>query len=162
MGWVTAWLLIAKLQSSAQQNPVALALQEYGRIPKTIFILRWLQDASFRRRIGAQLNKGEALHALRRFLVVAFQGHVRQSQQEGQLNQVACLNLVTNAIIAWNTVYMQAILDQMAAERRPVEPKDVAHLSPARYEHINPFGHVRFDPSTVPPRGTLRPLRRAR
>jgi TnpA family transposase len=35
---------------------------------KTIFILRYLESEEYRRRINAQLNKGEALHALRRFL----------------------------------------------------------------------------------------------
>jgi TnpA family transposase len=32
---------------------------------KTIFILRYLLTERFQRRIGTQINKGEALHALR-------------------------------------------------------------------------------------------------
>jgi len=65
LGWVTASLFIAKLQSFRLQNVLTRALQEYGRLNKTIFILRYLLDEPFQRRTGAQINKGEALHALR-------------------------------------------------------------------------------------------------
>jgi len=42
LGWVTASLFIGKLQSFPQQNALLKALQEYGRLVKTIFILRYL------------------------------------------------------------------------------------------------------------------------
>jgi TnpA family transposase len=40
------------------------ALQEYGRLNKTTFILRYLLTEQVQRRIATQINKGEALHAL--------------------------------------------------------------------------------------------------
>ena len=39
LGWVTASLFITKLQSFQRQNVLTRALQEYGRLNKTIFIL---------------------------------------------------------------------------------------------------------------------------
>jgi TnpA family transposase len=99
LGWVTASLFIAKLQSFRRQNVLTRALQEYGRLNKTIFILRYLLDEQFQRRIGVQINKGEALHALRGFLFVANEGQIRRRYYEEQLNQVSCLNLVTNAVV---------------------------------------------------------------
>jgi TnpA family transposase len=42
LGWVTASLFIAKLQSFRRQNVLTRTLQEYGRLNKTIFILRYL------------------------------------------------------------------------------------------------------------------------
>jgi TnpA family transposase len=62
LGWVTASLLIAKLQSSRRKNALTCGIQEYGRLNKTIFILRYLLTEQVQRRIGAQINKGEALH----------------------------------------------------------------------------------------------------
>jgi hypothetical protein len=53
--------------------------------------------------------------------------------------------LVTNAVVLWNTVYMSAVLDQLKAEGYPVDDGDVAHLWPARYAHINPYGKYRFN-----------------
>jgi TnpA family transposase len=41
LGWVTASLLVQKLQAYPQQNALARALQEYGRLARTLHILRW-------------------------------------------------------------------------------------------------------------------------
>ena len=48
------------------------------------------------------------LHALRRFLFFAHEGKLQRRQADQQTNQILCLNLVTNAIVTWNTVYMNA------------------------------------------------------
>jgi hypothetical protein len=42
----------------------------------------------------------------------------------------APLGLVVNAIILWNTIYMDAALDQLRAEGFDVRDEDVARLSP--------------------------------
>jgi TnpA family transposase len=159
LGWVTASLFISKLQAYPRQNSLTRALQEYGRLIKTIFTLHYLQSEEYRRRINAQLNKGEALHALRRFLFFANEGKVRRKDAEEQLNQASCLNLMTNAVVAWNTIYMMAALDVLTAAGYAVEGDDLVHLSPARYEHINPYGKYRFELEAEWSRTTLRPLR---
>lgn len=35
---------------------------------RTVDVLRWFTDQAFRRRIGRQLNEGESLNDLRRFV----------------------------------------------------------------------------------------------
>ena len=85
------------------------------------------------------------LHALRRFLFFAHEGKVQHRQADQQTNQVLCLNLVTNAIVTWNTVYMNADID-------------LCHLSPALYGHVNPYGKYRFEIEGRAP--SLRPLRK--
>jgi hypothetical protein len=91
------------------------------------------------------LTRVEALHALREFLFFANKGTIRRKQEEDQANQAGCLNLLTNAVVAWNTVYMAAAIEQLRADGYAVRDEDIAHLSPARYEHINPYGKYRFD-----------------
>src|SRR5213080_3054160 len=125
-GWVTASLFISRMQAYPRQNALARALQEYGRLVKTLFILRYLESQDYRRRINAQLNKGESLHALRDFLFVADKGVIRRKQEEAQTNQAMCLNLITNAVGVWNTVYMQAVLDRLGREGLPVDEDDLA------------------------------------
>src|SRR5205814_8409538 len=158
-GRVTASLLIGKLQSYPRKNRLTRALQEYGRLVKTIFILRYLESEQLRRRINTQLNKGEALHGLREFLLFANKGVLRKKQDEELRNQAGCLNLVTNAVVTWNTVYMAAVIEQLRAEGRPVNEEDIARLSPARYEHINPYGKYRFDVEEALSLTPVRPLR---
>jgi TnpA family transposase len=85
MGWATASLLVGKLQSHRRQNAVLRALQEYGRLIKTIHIVRCLDSPEYRKRIGIQLNKGESLHDLRRFIFFANEGEIRRAQRSGAL-----------------------------------------------------------------------------
>jgi TnpA family transposase len=158
-GWVTASLFMAKLQSFEQRNSLLRALQEYGRLIKTCFILRYLNQQDYRQRIGAQLNKGERLHDLRRFLFFANQGQLRRPQEEDISAQAHCLTLVTNAVVTWNTVYMAEVLTQIQQQGTDISPEALAHLSPTRHEHINPHGKYLFDLELELKRTALRPLR---
>ena len=109
------------------------------------------------RSVPGALNKGEALHALRRFLFFAHEGKVQHRQADQQTNQVLCLNLVTNAIVTWNTVYMNAAIERLRAEGRIGRDINLGHLSPALYGHVNPYGKYRFEIEGRAP--SLRPLR---
>lgn len=159
-GFVTASLLISKLQSPQQKNALTKVLQEYGKLNETIFILKYLQSPEYRKKITVQLNKGEAIHALRRDVFIANEGKIRKHHQEDQLNQAACLNLVVNAITLWNTVYMQAALDQLKSEGCEINENDIRHLSPARSEHINMYGKYYFNVEEGLKRKNLRELRK--
>ncbi len=145
LGWVTASLLIQKLQSFPRKNELTRALQEYGRLIKSIFVLKWYEDEAYRRRICTQLNKGEALHSLRASFHIGNRGYIRRKDSEGLTNQVNCLNLVTNAVITWNTVYMAAAIEQMRNEGHIVNDEDIQHVWPSRFRHINVYGKYNFD-----------------
>ena len=107
---------------------------------------------------GARENVlSRALHALRRFLFFAHEGKVQRRQADQQTNQILCLNLVTNAIVTWNTVYMNAAIERLRAEGRIGRDIDLGHLSPALYGHVNPYGKYRFEVEARAP--SLRPLR---
>jgi len=158
LGWVTSSLLVSRLQARPRKNALTRALQEYGRLQKTIFLLRYARDVDLRKRINRQLNKGEELHALRRFLFFANEGEIRRAQYADQAAQALCLNPVTNAVIAWNTVYMAEVFRALRAEGHPVDDEDVRYLAPTLRAHINVYGIYRFDLDAVAPRGGLRPL----
>jgi TnpA family transposase len=115
-----------KLQAFRQQNALTQALQEYGRLIRTLHILRWYDDETGRRWINRQLNKGESVHSLRSAITIANRGQLRRKQEEALTNQAGCLNLVTNAVILWNTVYMTAAIEQLKKEGYPVQDSDLA------------------------------------
>ena len=158
-GHVTASLLVSKLQARPRQNRLARLLQEYGRLAKTLHVLRCLESEAYRRRISAQLNKGEALHALRSWLVFGGDGKIRRKQEDAQTEQAGCLNLMANAVVVWNTLYMEAAASALREGGHDVRDEDLAHLSPARHEHVNRYGRYRFDVEGAPDGRTLRPLR---
>ena len=87
---------------------------------------------------------------------------MRQRYREGQEDQLGALGLVVNIIILWNTLYINAALDQLAGEGYPIQPEDVARLSPLVFEHINllgampsrfrtPWCGASFDPFAIRP-----------
>lgn len=51
--------------------------------------------------------------------------------------QIGCLNLLTKAIILWNSVYMWEALKQLKKEGYPVNEEDLKHIWPTRFEHTN-------------------------
>jgi hypothetical protein len=55
------------------------------------------------------------------------------------------LNILTNAVIVWNTVYMQAALEALREEGYAVKDEDLVHLSPARFAHIHRYSTYHFD-----------------
>lgn len=99
------------------------------------------------------------VHDLRKFLFFAREGVVSQKYEEGQANQAGCLNLLTNAVIVWNTVYMQAALEAIRQEGYPVQAEDLAHLWPIRFAHIHRYGKYAFNVEAARARVRLRPLK---
>jgi Tn3 transposase DDE domain len=159
-GYVSAALLIARLQAGTRQHPLAKAMLEYGKLLRTLHAMRWFTDEAFRRRIGRQLNRGEALNDLRRCIFFANRGAVRHPHHDDQSTQAHCHTLVVNACVLSTTGYLQDAIDAQRADGHPVSADAIAHLSPAQFETINPYGTLTFDIAGVlerPRRALLRP-----
>ncbi len=158
-GTVSAPELIQSLFNSKRPTALGKAIAELGKIPKTAYMLNYISDENYRRRILTQLNRGEGRHSLAREIYHGKKGELRQSYHEGQEEQLGALGLVVNALVLWNTIYMQAALDQLEAEGFPILAEDKARLSPLGHSHCNFLGRHSFRPEGLPPSGTLRPLR---
>jgi hypothetical protein len=64
-----------------------------------------------------------------------------------------------NAVVLWNTLYLDAALAHLQAEGVAVQPEDVVRLTPLGYKHINVLGRYAFTLADAIARGQLRPLR---
>jgi len=159
LGTVQAAGLIRTLQTRDRPTKLARALEELGRLIKTLYLLRFIDDAAYRRRILVQLNRGESRHQLARIVFHGKRGELRQRYREGQEDQLGALGLVVNVIVLWNSIYMDAALNQLRAEGFDVRAEDVARLSPLGFDHINMLGRYAFILPDQIARGELRPLR---
>ena len=126
---------------------------------KSLYLLAYIGDEGYRRRILAQLNRGEGRHQLARAVFHGKRGELRQRYREGQEDQLGALGLVVNVIVLWNTIYMDAALNRLRAEGYDVRDEDVARLSPLGFEHINMLGRYACVLPDAVARGELRPLR---
>ncbi len=158
-GTVTASLMLRKLGSYPRQNGLAVALRELGRIERTLFILDWLQSVELRRRVNAGLNKGEARNALARAVFFYRLGEIRDRSFEQQRYRASGLNLVTAAIVLWNTVYLERATSALRGHGKSLDDTLLQYLSPLGWEHINLTGDYLWRSSAKVGAGKFRPLR---
>ena len=158
-GRVSASELMRSILRSKRPSTLARAIGALGRIPRTLYMLSYIDDEHYRRRILTQLNRGEGRHSVARAVFHGQRGELRQRYREGQEDQLGALGLVVNAIVLWNTMYMEAALNQLRAEGMEIKPEDVARLSPLIHKHINFQGRYSFALSESVARGGWRPLR---
>jgi TnpA family transposase len=158
-GTVTASLMLRKLGNYPRQNGLAIALRELGRIERTLFILDWLQSVELRRRVHAGLNKGEARNALARAVFFNRLGEIRDRSFEQQRYRASGLNLVTAAIVLWNTVYLERATNALRSHGQTVDDALLQYLSPLGWEHINLTGDYLWRSRAKVGAGKFRPLR---
>ncbi len=156
---VRAYDLLRMLGRDGHPSPLGQAFAEYGRIAKTLHLLALVDpvDETYRRAVNTQLTVQESRHRLARKIFHGQRGELRQAYREGQEDQLGALGLVLNAVVLWNTRYLDAALTTLRTAGHDVHDLDVARLSPLADRHINMLGRYAF---AAPPTGTgLRPLR---
>ena len=156
-GLIRPSILVSKLQSMQRQNPLQQALQELGRVAKTLHILEYVDDPLLRRRVLIGLNKGEHLHSLARDIAFGRQGRFHDRGYEAQLNRASALSLVINAIAVWNTRYFERAQTALARQGVPIPEHVWQHLSTLQWAHIHLNGSYHFTDITLS--GDFRPLR---
>lgn len=84
-------------------------------------------------------SKGESRHSLARTVYHGRRGEIYEKYREEQEDQLNVLGLATNAIVLWNTVYIQSALDYLRAQGEVIKEENEARLSPLGRKHINFF-----------------------
>ena len=98
-GTVLPSAMLKRLAAFQRQNQLDLALQELGRVERTLFMLDWLESPELRQRCQAGLNKSEQRHALAQVICTFKQGRIADRGQEAQQFRASGLNLVIAAVV---------------------------------------------------------------
>lgn len=120
------------------------AIGELRRIAKSLYLLAYLDDEAYLRRVLTQLNRGEVRHSLARAVFHGQKGELRQRYREGQEDQLGARGLVVNLLVLWTTRYMDLAVAHLRREGGVVRVGDAARLSPLGYAHVNPLGRYHF------------------
>jgi Tn3 transposase DDE domain len=150
-GKVRSSTILRKLGTESRKNKLYVAFRELGRVVRTMFLLRFMNDDELRRTINAATNIAEAWNGLIQWVAFGGAGVVRQNNREEQRKIIRYNHLVANLVVFHNVVSMTRVLQDLVDEGYLVTPEIIARLSPYKTEHINRFGHyeLRFD--HVPP-----------
>jgi TnpA family transposase len=135
-----AHIVVQRLTSSGASDRLTKAFINLGRIIKTEYILRYLTDPELRRTIQSQLNKGEYRHRIPRWIFFAEQGEFTTGDYEEIMNKASCLSLVSNAILFWNTIKIDGILERLKSQGEKVEMETLSHISLLPFKHVLPNG----------------------
>ena len=144
-GTVVPSVMLRKLAAYRRQNQLDLALQELGRIERTLFMLDWLESPELRRRCHAGLNKSEQRHSLAQVICTFKQGRIADRGAEAQQFRASGLNLVIAAIVFWNSTYIADAVAYLSAIGEPAPDTWLAHTSPLSWEHISLSGDFLWD-----------------
>ena len=128
-GHVAPSIMLPKLAAYERQNQLDVALQEIGKIERTLFMLDWLENPDLRRRCHAGLNNSEQRHALTQAIYTFRQGRIIDRSHEAQQYRASGLNLLVAAIVYWNTIYMDAAAQHLRSTSVAV-PDDLLAIPP--------------------------------
>ena len=106
LGTVTASEFVRTLQAPQRTSSLAGALANVGRVAKSLFLLSYVDDEAYRRRVRVQLNRHEKRHNVARKVFYGQRGEVRKRYREGQEDQLGALGLVVNAVALWTSFYL--------------------------------------------------------
>ena len=144
-GTVLPSAMLRKLAAYERQNQLDLALQEIGRVERTLFMLDWLESPALRQRCQAGLNKSEQRHALTGAICTFKQGRIADRTHEAQQFRASGLNLVIAAIVYWNSTYIADAANHLRSVGEPVPDDMLAHISPVGWGHIAFSGDFLWD-----------------
>ncbi|MBW4695348.1 MAG: Tn3 family transposase [Lyngbya sp. HA4199-MV5] len=138
-------VIVQRLTNSFPADRLSKAFTNLGRILKTQYILRYLTEPSLRQTVQRQLNKGEYRHKLPRRVFFADQGEFTTGDYEEIMNKASCLSLVSNAILYWNTIKINEIVESLRAQGEMIEDETLSHISLLPFRHVVPNGTYFID-----------------
>jgi TnpA family transposase len=100
---VSAHDVTRMISRDGNPTPLGHAIAHYGRIFKTLHILRLADDEPYRREGKAQANLVEGRHDLARRIYHGKKGEMVRTYYEGMEDQLSSLGLVLNCTVLWTS-----------------------------------------------------------
>ena len=98
-----------------------MAIKEFGRITKSIFMLTYFDDVKLRQRIEKKLNRIESSNKFAKAICYANNSELKQADLQDQKVAVACKMLMKNSIVLWNYLHLSEILTHCTNEKELAE-----------------------------------------
>lgn len=137
--------ILKRLNSYANQNPLYQALKEFGKVIRTIFLLRYMDDELMRQRIHQQLVKGESLNSLGTAIGYGNGGRIIYANKEEMLILEGSRRLLENVVICWNYLFLTRLIVKSSPNERIEILKIIPEISPVAWEHFNFQGVFDFE-----------------
>jgi TnpA family transposase len=150
-GRITASTLLRKLGTYSRKNRLYQAFRELGRVIRTIFLLKYINNTEMRATIHAATNKSESFNNFSQWLAFGGDGTISTNDRDEQRKIIKYNHLVANCVIFHNVFSLSRALHDLHQNDYPLDAGLIAALSPYPTHHINRFGRYDQDPGRCPP-----------
>lgn len=151
-GKMTPSTILRRLGSESAKNKLYFAFRELGRVIRTLFLLKYLNDPELRRVIHAATNKSEQFNDFAQWLMFGGDGIIAENLRHEQRKVIKYNQLVANMVVLYNVQWMSRKLKELQQKGHPIDAEVLKALSPYRREHINRLGDYLLDlQRRVPP-----------
>lgn len=140
--------IVKKINSSARYSGLKKALFEYNKLLKSIHVLNLIDNVALRKAIRTARNRTEAYHQLQGLIRKIYRGVFKGKKIVHNRVSAHAVRLVANCIIAYNSIILNIVYEQMLAEGVDQELiNKFARISPIAWAHIAFTGKYNFKKS---------------
>ena len=144
-GRCTAVQALQRFGSAARGQDVYDGGVQLGRLLRSIFLIDYFTNPTFRRELRHVLNRGEAVHAIQRAVHTGKIPTELAKRPESLAAVSSSLSLLTNVLMAWNTAHMQRTVDQFQKiGDEAIAPELLRRIAPTNLEGLNLRGTLEF------------------
>ena len=135
--------ILKRLGEYSNQHPLQEALKEFGKVIKSIFMLKYFDDVELRQTIEKQLNKGELANKFSGAISFADQ-NILEAHSEDQEISVMCRTIIQNIIILWNYIELTKIIMRADLDERAQLLESILNASILTWRHVSLHGTYDF------------------
>ncbi|MEM7374982.1 MAG: Tn3 family transposase [Bacteroidota bacterium] len=137
--------IFTRFNSYSRQHPLYQALKEYGRMIKTLHILNYIDQLELRQEAKFMQTYAENNNKFNKAIAFNNGGDLIFLTRQEQLMAEACKNLIKNAIICWNYLYLTRLVQQEKTPQRKQEMIElIKQASLLKWAHISFNGQYDF------------------